>query len=88
MIDPAMVFQLFSDKTLLATFKKIVELRRASLAELSEQPDQLDEVATQMETLRSKKLVAEEMAPALEWRTYYLTADGLEMERSLKRLGS
>jgi hypothetical protein len=84
---PAFLFVLASNKVLLGVFRKLLERRKASLVELAE-PDKIDEVALQMETLRSNNLVAEERAPAREWNTYYVTAQGLEMDRNLKRLGS
>jgi hypothetical protein len=84
---PAIIFELAANKVLLAAFRKILERRKASLVELAE-PGQIDEVAQQMETLRSNNLVAEERAPAREWNTYYVTAQGLEVDRTLKRLGS
>jgi hypothetical protein len=86
--DPtSTMLELMSDKQLLTVFKRVAERRSANLTELSGS-DSIDDTANQMQTLLRKNLVAEKPAPLKAFSTYYITSDGLEMERKLKRLGS
>jgi hypothetical protein len=96
-MDPAasaIIIAILSSKELRSVFKKIADLRKAKLVELAEDTeapagtDKLEVAEKQLEQLRDAKLVAEEKAPFREWNTYYVTADGLEMMRTLKRLES
>jgi hypothetical protein len=91
-VDSTAVIAMLGSKELLSVFKRIAGLRKAKLVELAEGTeaadgtDKLEVAERQMQRLRDAKLVAEEKAPSREWNTYYVTAEGLEMMRTLKRL--
>ena len=64
-------------------FKTVASLRRVKLKELVSDEKRRPEIKTILSRLRDAQLVAEERFAIEDWNQYYVTAQGLEVERAL-----
>jgi len=86
MLTATLFWSLFSDRFTRNLFETIVKERRINYRDLRQSID-LDEEDTseRLERLKEAKLIEAKSAPVKDFETYYVTANGLSVERELRR---
>jgi len=83
------VFKILTDSTTRNIFGVVARERSVRLTDLmgllDENPGK-DAVSTALGNLKDRGLIAEESAPLKEWAVFYVTSQGLDAERELRRV--
>jgi hypothetical protein len=82
---------LLADRSTRTIFETVARERKISHKDLVQTLTRIagvvstNEISTRLDQLEEAKLIGEQGAPIEDFKTYYITADGLSAERELRR---
>ncbi len=86
------IFSLLSELPTRCVFDQVVKKRRIRFRDLLKQLESVDHpldrgtAKEMLNRLKMAQLISEEVSSIEDWNTYFLTADGLEASREMKKV--